>query len=119
MMNKIVSGLGIGLILQWIALFASYQKLPNAYEDISKPIATGGFPVQAFEYPVPPLGGDWPPAHMWPSFFLNLAIWLAVGLIFAFMLGGKLKDQRTVKIIMIIAFVTTFLGIKYINLLFD
>ena len=72
MKKKIISGLGIGIILQWISLFFSYRELPNAFEDINKPIATGGFPFKAFEYPVPPMGSDWPPVDMWPMFFANL-----------------------------------------------
>lgn len=119
MRNKIISGLGIGLILQWLSLFFSYRELPNAYEDISRPIATGGFPFKAFEYPVPPMGSDWPPAEMWPMFFLNLAIWLMVGLFIALAVGKRLENQKVFKTIGILAILLSVFGIFYIMLKFD
>lgn len=119
MKNKIISGLGIGAILQWLSLFFSYRELPNAYEDISKPIGTGGFPFKAFEYPVPPMGNDWPPAEMWPMFFVNFAIWLAVGLLVAFVLSKKITNPKVLKTISILAILLSVFGIFYIMLKFD
>lgn len=119
MKNKILSALSIGVILQWLSIFLSYRELPNAYVDINKPIATGGFPFKAFEYPVPPMGSDWPPVEMWPMFFLNLAIWLAVGLIVAFLLSNKITNQKVFKTIGILAILLSVLGIFYIMLMFD
>lgn len=119
MKNKIISGLGIGIILQWLSLFFSYRELPNAYEDINKPIATGGFPFEAFEYPVPPMGSDWPPAEMLPMFFLNIAIWLVVGLIIAFMFSKKMDNRKALSTIGILAILLSVFGIFYIMFKFD
>lgn len=117
MKNTIVSGLGIGVVLHWLSLFLSYRELPD--EGIYKPIATGGFPFKAFEYPFPPMGSDWPPADMWPMFFLNLVIWMAVSVLVVFVLGKKLKNQKLYKAISILATLLSVFGIFYIMLKFD
>jgi len=119
MKKKIISGLGIGLILHWLSLFLSYRELPNTYEDITKPIATGGFPFKTFEYPVPPMGSDWPPSEMWPMFFLNLAIWIIIGLLVAFILNKKITNEKIFKVINILAILMTLNGLLYIMLKFD
>jgi len=119
MKKKNISALGIGVILQWLTLFFSYRELPNAFEDINKPIATGGFPLKAFEYPVPPMGSDWPPADMWPMFFANLAIWLVVGILIALIFGKKLENNKVFKTIVISAILLSVIGIFYIILKFD
>ncbi|NCO04786.1 MAG: hypothetical protein GW939_01405 [Candidatus Magasanikbacteria bacterium] len=119
MKKKIISALGIDVILQWLTLFCSYRELPNAFEDINKPIATGGFPFKAFEYPVPPMGSDWPPSDMWPMFFANLAIWLVVGILIALIFGKKLENNKVFKTIGISAILLSVIGIFYIMLKFD
>ncbi|EKE05561.1 MAG: hypothetical protein ACD_19C00217G0001 [uncultured bacterium] len=119
MKNKIISGLKIGIILQWLSLFFSYQKLPNAFEDINKPIATGGFPFKVFEYPVSPMGNNWPPSDMWPMFFANLAIWLVVGILIALIFGKKLENNKVFKTITLSAIILSIIGILYIMLKFD
>ena len=119
MKNKIISALGIGIILQWLSLFFSYKELPNAYKDINEPIATGGFPFQTFEYPVPPMGSDWPPTDTWPIFFLNLAIWVFIGMLIVLNLNKKLENKKIFYIINTLAIVLSVLGVFYIMLRFD
>ncbi len=120
MKNKILSAFGIGVILQWLSLFLSYRKLPNAYETINGPVATGGFPFKAFEYPIPPRGHDWPPMDTWPAFFLNLTIWIAIGFVIALSLG-KASEKKEVAAAMLL-FLTiplSLFGIFYILFQFD
>lgn len=119
MKNKIISALGIGIILQWLSLFLSYRELPNAYKDINKPITTSGFPFKVFEYPVPPMGSNWPSADSWLTFFLNLAIWLIIGIVAVLLLGKKLENKKTIKTISILAVLLSVIGVSYIRLKFD
>lgn len=119
MKNKIVPAMSIGIILQWLSLFFSYRELPSAYQDIKKIIATGGFPLKIFEYPVPPMGSDWPPANTWPTFFLNFTIWLAIGLLISILLAKKLEDKRLIKSLGILAILLSVIGIFYIMFKFD
>lgn len=116
---KILSALGIGTILQWLSLFFSYRALPNDEYNISKPIATGGFPFKVFDYPVPPMGNDWPPADVWPMFFANLAIWLLVGSLIALLLGKKIENKNIQLTIAVSAIFLTIFGILYIMFKFD
>lgn len=119
MKNRIVFTMSIGVILQWLSLFFSYSELPNAYQDINNHIATGGFPLKIFEYPVPLMGSDWPPTNTWPTFFLNFAIWLAVGLLISILLDKKLENKRLIKSLGILAILLSVIGIFYIMLKFD
>lgn len=119
MKNKILSAVSFGVILQWFSLFFSYRELPNAYENINKPIATGGFPFRTFEYPVPPMGSDWPPADTWPTFFLNFAIWLVIGLVISLLFGKKLENKKMIKTIGILAVLLSVFGVFYIMFKFD
>jgi len=119
MKNKILSITSVRTILHWLSLFFSYKKLPNAYENINEPIATGGFPLKIFEYPVPPMGNDWPPTDTWPTFFLNLGVWIIIGLIISLILGKKTEDKKILKIINTSAIILSILGMFYITLKFD
>jgi hypothetical protein len=120
MKNKIISVISIGVILNWLSLFFSCRKLPNFYQgDISQPIATGGFPLKIFEYPVPPMGNDWPPVNSWPMFILNLIIWLLVAWLISRSLGKKMANRRAMAIFIISAVVLSLFGIFYIMLKFD
>lgn len=119
MRHKILSALGLGVIFQWLSLFFSYRELPNTFEDIKTPIATGGFPFKAFEYPFPPMGNNWPPLKAWPIFFLNLIIWIIISAIIVFLLGKKIENKKIVTIIGILATVLSLFGIFYITLKFD
>lgn len=116
---SILSGLGIGVVLQWLTLFFSYKELPNAYEDIYEPIATGGFPYVVFEYPVPPMGSDWPPADVWPMFFMNFAIWLLVGLVLGAIFGKKIQERKLLHKVLTLAGMITIFGYYYIVFKFD
>lgn len=118
MKNKLLAALGIGIILNWLSLFFSYKKLPNAYEDITQPIATGGFPFEVFEYPAASMG-NWPPLEIWLNFFLNLGIWILVGYIILIFFTQKIKDKKVVNQIVIMALTLSAVGIIYLLLKFD
>jgi len=120
MKSKIISAISIGVILQWLSLFFSYRRLPNFYQgNINQPVATGGFPLKFFEYPVPPMGSNWPPANSWPMFIINLTIWLLVAFIIFWLLGKKVENKKVMAISVISAVVLSLLGIFYIMLKFD
>lgn len=120
MKNKIISAVSIGVILQWLSLFFSYKRLPNFYQgDISQPIATGGFPLKIFEYPVPPMGSDWPPADTHQIFLINLVIWIIIGFIISFLFYKKMENRKIMAISVISAIVLSLLGTFYIMLKFD
>jgi hypothetical protein len=120
MKNKIISVISIGVILNWLSLFFSCRKLPNFYQgDISQPIATGGFPLKIFEYPVSPMGNNWPPTSSWPMFIINLLIWLAVAFLILALFGKKIKSQKVMAVSVISAVILSLLGILYIMIKFD
>ncbi|MFA7088036.1 MAG: hypothetical protein WC146_01705 [Patescibacteria group bacterium] len=120
MKNKIISAVSIGVILQWLSLFFSYRKLPNFFQgNISQPIATGGFPLNIFKYPVPPMGNNWPPVNSWPMFILNLLIWLVIAFSFALLLGKTMKNRKVMAASVIFAIILCLLGTLYIMIKFD
>jgi hypothetical protein len=121
MRNKIISTISIGVALQWLSLFFSYRKLPNFFQgNINQSIATGGWPLKIFEYPVPPMGHDWPPSvGDWPIFFLNLLIWIAVGFILTSFLDKKVAEKRVLFFLILSAIILSILGLFYIMLKFD
>lgn len=120
MKNKIIPIVSLGISLNWLSLFFSYSRLPNFYQgNISQPIATGGFPLKIFEYPVPPMGSDWPPISAWPMFILNLIIWLFVAFIISWLLNKKVENRKVMIISIILAIVLSILGLLYIMLKFD
>lgn len=49
-------------------------------------VAKAGFPIQAFELPQPPLGGDYVPHEMMRGLIFNELFWLVVGTIIAFVI---------------------------------
>jgi hypothetical protein len=118
MKNKIISLMGIGIILNWLSLFLSYKKYPNT-ENIYEPMASGGFPFKTFEYPHPPMGSDWPPAEVWPTFFLNLAIWLMLAALIAVLFRKKIESNKMQKRIILGAIYITLFGLVYIGFKFD
>lgn len=120
MKNKIISAVGLGVILNWLSLFFSYRRLPNYYQgSINQPIATGGFPLKIFEYPVPPMGNDWPPVDSWTVFIINLVIWLAIAWLISLSLSKRMESRKVMATSVISAIVLSFLGIFYIMLRFD
>jgi len=66
----------------WISLFMSTRLLrwPGP-GDLDDPVATAGFPLTAFEYPYPPMGGDVPPLAQWLPFFLNYLFWIMISIL--------------------------------------
>lgn len=43
--------------------------------------AKAGFPIEAFEIPYGPLGGDFIPQHMYKGLILNTVFWMTMGLL--------------------------------------
>lgn len=117
--NRLIFIVSSGVLLLWSSLFFSYQKSPNAFNDITKPIATGGFPFKVFYYPVPPMGSDWPPSASWYPFFLNLVIWLGVGLLISILVQKKLNNNKLLTALSILAVTVSIFGLLYIMFLFD
>ena len=115
--NKIISAISIGVVLNWLSLFFSYQKLQNT--NINQAIATGGFPLRIFEYPFPPMGHDLPPLETWPIFFVNLFIWIAFASLIVFLNDKKMENRKAIAILVISAAVLSLFGIFYIMLKFD
>lgn len=113
--------MGIGVILQWLALFGSYRLLPHFYDATVdfEPIAVGGFPFKAFEYPYPPMGGNWPPSDSWPAFFLNLLFWIIVGIIIRWRFGKKLENKKVIARIALMSIFLSMIGVVYLRLKFD
>lgn len=117
--NKIISGISLGIILHWISLFLSTQKISNADNDIYEPAATGGFPLKIYEYPHSAMGNDHPPLDTWPLFFLNLFIWIIIGLIFSMFLNKKIEDKKIIKILVALAIIMSILGKIFLLTKFD
>jgi len=121
MKNKIITAICGGVMFQWLSLFLSYRKLPVVVNEnsLDLPIATGGFPLKIFSYPVPPMGNNWPPVNAWPMFLLNLAIWIAITTFLLFLFDKKLKSQNLTKKSIILALVFSLLGLFYLMIKFD
>lgn len=123
MRNKIIFIISLGTVFLWLSLFFSYTELPNAYHNmnISEPIATGGFPLKAFEYPVPPMGNDWPPSNAWFPFFINFIIWLCVSTFLTSLFFEKETENRKwlIRIIPFLAIIFSIVGVVYITFKFD
>ncbi len=114
--------LGGAQILLWLSLWLSTRAVPQVWpENIQLPIQTAGFPFRAFEYPHPPMGGDVPPAAMWPLFFLNYAFWFFV----AYALASLFKNVPEPKMVKIragfffIGTILSIMGLGYLVMKFD
>ena len=116
--NRIIFTICFGTTLCWFSLFLSVKKILN-HQDIYKPYATGGFPLKAFEYPYPPMGGNWPPADSWPPFFINFLFWLFFGFVVSLFLRKKLEDKKVINFLLISASFFFLLGVFYVRLIFD
>jgi len=103
----------LGIIMMWISLFVSYQDLPD-----SKPVATGGFPITAFEYPPGALGSNVPPIDSWELFYLNLCFWIVIGTGLTILLRKYLNKKRCC-IFLIASIIISIYGLGYILLKFD
>ena len=117
--NITIAALSLGVIMMWISLVVSYQNLPDIHSlSLSKPMATGGFPITAFEYPSGALGNDVPPADSWGLFYLNLCFWIVVGTSIAILLRKHLNKKRSY-IFIVATIIISIYGIGYILLKFD
>lgn len=116
--NITISALSLGIILMWMALFASYHDLPEARNLLVTPSAKGGFPIAAFEYPPAALGSDEPPTNSWGLFYANLGFWIAIGSIVAILLRKKLND-KLIRILFIAGIAISMYGLGYVLLRFD
>ena len=116
--NIAIAALSLGVIMMWIALFSSSQELPGPYNNLRNPVAMGGFPVVAFEYPPGALGNNIPPTDSWGSFYLNLCFWIVIGSGIAILLRKHLNKKRAY-IFFITNIVVSIYGLGYLLLKFD
>ena len=112
-----IVALSSGIIMMWIALFISCRDLPDIY-DLSKPVATGGFPITAFEYPPSALGSNVPPANTWELFYLNLFFWIVIGIGVAILLRRHLNKKR-LSLFFVASVIISIYGLGYLLLKFD
>jgi len=124
--EHLVFAIGSGFLLLWSSLFLSYAPLDDLGRtdqeifEQNVPVAIGGFPFIAFQYPQPPMGSDVVPQSMWPLFFLDEAFWLVIGFFMTTRLSQKIKGDRRARIIFILTSVlTTLAGLGYLMLKFD
>ena len=115
--NITMAALSLGVIMMWTSLVVSHQDLPDIY-NLSKPVATGGFPIIAFEYPPGALGNNVPPVDSWGLFYLNLCFWIVVGASVA-MLLRKYLNKKIFYISLIASIIISIYGLGYILLKFD
>lgn len=112
-----IVALSLGVIMMWIALFVSCRDLPDIY-NLSKPVATGGFPITAFEYPPSVLGSNVPPANTWGLFYLNLFFWIIIGTGVAILLCRHL-NKKMLSLFFVVSVVISIYGLGYLLLKFD
>lgn len=115
--NITIAALSLGIIMMWMALFVSNQKLPN-YNDLTQPEARGGFPVTAFEYPPAALGGNFPPIDSWGLFYLNLVFWIIAGASIA-VIFCKYSNKQTLFNLFAASFIVSLYGLGYLFAKFD
>ena len=115
--NITMTVLSLGVIMMWLSLFLSYQELPNA-NDLSRPIAIGGFPITVFEYPPGALGNDEPPIDSWGLFYLNLGFWIIIGAVIAILLR-KYLNRKIFYTFFITSIVISIFGLGYLFIKFD
>ena len=115
--NITIVALSLGIIMMWISLFISYQRLPDA-NSLSRPIATGGFPITIFEYPPGALGNDSPPIDSWGLFYLNLGFWIIIGTGIAILLRKRLNKQVSY-IFLVTSITISIYGLGYLLIKFD
>ncbi|OGY78755.1 MAG: hypothetical protein A3B74_03125 [Candidatus Kerfeldbacteria bacterium RIFCSPHIGHO2_02_FULL_42_14] len=117
----VILSMCLGIILTWFSLMLSYQEIPNNINVLEKPIASGGFPLKAFEYPHPPMGADFPPIQTWSLFYKNFFFWLLVSVPMIMLLRSKISKvifMRTALILTLSLWVTAG-GLGYLLLKFD
>lgn len=116
--NITTAALALGIIMLWISLFVSNQELLNDYSDFRKPVAIGGFPIKAFEYPLGALGGNVPPADSWGLFYLNLGFWIIVSVGITMLLRKHLDKKISYKFLAISIAISIY-GLGYLLVKFD
>lgn len=113
---------GGGSFLLWATHFLSTRTLvfvegagPNG-----DPMASAGFPLLAFLYPFPPLGGDVPPFGQWIPFFLNYGFWLALSLLLVpRLIRAFRKPDSAARIILLAGTLVALYGLGDTVLRFD
>jgi len=114
--------LSLAIIALWFSLFISYQTnlTDSEKNNLNAPMAFGGFPVSAFEYPIPPLGNGFPPSEAWPRFFINFIFWFLVSGALAIILPKRIiLHSITYKISGSLAIILTAIGLLYLLIQFD
>lgn len=114
-----VCGICLGMVLMWLSLMLSYQNIPENFDILNKPIATGGFPLKAFEYPHAPMGNDVPPTEMWPLFYVNFLFWLVVSVPIIIALRKKILTTSFVRTAIVLTAWVSAGGLGYLVLKFD
>lgn len=112
------TALSLGIIMMWVSLFVSYQRASPAYDDLVHPMAHGGFPIKAFDYPPSALGSDVPPIDTWGLFYLNLGFWVIIGAGAAMALRKYLNNQVPFKLF-IASVIISLYGLGYLFAQFD
>ena len=112
------AGIYLGIIAQWATLFLSYRRFPNV-SSISDIYAVGGFPLQYFEYPFPPMGSDWPSLSMWGWFIVNLLIWISLAHLVIPFIKVDFSEKKMDNALLTLAITLSIIGFMYIKLHFD
>ncbi len=119
--SRVLCGLYFGVIALWLSLFLSYRQIH--FEMVGNnpwaAFATGGFPLTAFEYPIPPMGGDIPSAKSLPPFAANLLFWLAIAIPAMFLIPARFFTQTFQSMLIPATAILTLMGFVYVLLLFD
>ncbi len=114
--------LAFSQILLWSSHAISYNFFPEKSVDTYfpyNPIASAGFPRQAFLYPVPPMGADYPPIEMWRIFFMNYLFWFFIAAVITILIPRKFYTSKIVAILYIIAVYSALFGLGHTIIAFD
>lgn len=80
----------------FIALLFSREQLDRS-ADIYGVFARAGFPFQALDLPVPPMGSGLPPVSSWMGMWGNVTVWIALAGILVFLFARFLPLKNTRK----------------------
>lgn len=110
-------GVLLGVFGLWGSLIISRHLLPNPSANA---YAVAGFPLQAFTYPIPPMGSDFVPREMWSPFFFNLFIWMVIGLVLAILLPRFVaRFERRLWVVPVLIGLISLYGLAYLLFQFD
>lgn len=120
--SKIV--IGLALIGLWVSLWLSYRPVPlpadaPLFAQPPPTVGTGGFPFLAFDYPVPPMGNDHPPASSLFPFAVDVVFWIAVACLLAWAVPKRFFIPVVERVIIGLSLVLTFFGLGYLLIKFD